>query len=337
MRVLAYVHGYLPHLPAGSETMLHEMLLALAAAGHDVAVVSTDIRVPSGTVEHVRGVNVHTAHPRAAADDLVARMAPDAVISHHEHAQHALELARRLGAAGITLFHNDFPNAHKMMRQRPDLAVVNTHWVGRRLAPSVLGIPSIIVHPPVDRELHRTTPGGAVTMINLYRMKGPDTLWRLARSLPHLKFLAVKGGYGAQTVHPGFPNVEVIESTQDMAGDVWSRTRVLIVPSRYESYGKVVVEAFASGIPVVAANTPGLTESVGNAGTLLPRTQPLAWARRVRELAEDDAAWSAASAAALERSDAIEAGRVAEAAAWVEAVERLCRTSRSPVLNPLPV
>lgn len=337
MRVLAYVHGYLPHLPAGSETMLHEMLLALAAAGHDVAVVSTDIRIPSGTLERVRGVNVHTVHPLEDTDAFVARMAPDAVISHHEHAQHALELAHSIGAAGITLFHNDFPNAHAMMRRRPDLAVVNTHWVNRRLAPSVLGVPSIIVHPPVDRELHRTTPGDAVTMVNLYRMKGPDTFWRLARSLPHLKFLAVKGGYGTQTVHPGFPNVEVIESTQDMAGEVWSRTRVLIIPSRYESYGKVVVEAFASGIPVVAANTPGLTESIGNAGTLLPRTQPLAWSRRVRLLAEDDAAWSDASAAALARSDAIEAGRIAEAAAWVDTVERLCHEKRAPVLNPLPV
>jgi glycosyltransferase involved in cell wall biosynthesis len=209
------------------------------------------------------------------------------------------------------------------MRRRPDLAVVNTHWVGRRLAPTVLGVRSLIVHPPVDRDLHRATPGDAVTMINLYRMKGPEMLWRLARSLPHLKFLAVKGGYGTQTVHPGYGNVEAIESTQDMAGEVWSRTRVLIVPSRYESYGKVAVEAMASGIPVVAATTPGLTESVGAGGTLIPRTNPIAWQRRVRTLADDGAEWQTASAAALTRSDAIEAGRVIESAAWVAAVERL--------------
>lgn len=323
MRVLAYVHGYLPHLPAGSETMLHELLLALAAAGHDVAVVSTDIRIPSGTTEVVRGVNVHTVHPLEVTDAFVADMRPDAIVSHHEHAQRALELARRLGAKGVTLFHNDFPNAHKMMRRRPDLAVVNSHWVARHLAPSVLGVESIIVHPPVDRELHRTTPGDAVTMVNLYRMKGPDAFWRLARSNPDVKFLGVKGGYGTQAVHTGYPNVDIIESTQDMRGDVWSRTKVLLVPSRYESYGKVVVEAFASGIPVIANNTPGLVECTGPSGMTVPRTQPLAWQRRLRELVDDDDAYQRASAAALARSDAIEAGRVAEMAAWVEAIERL--------------
>lgn len=323
MRVLAYVHGYLPHLPAGSETMLHEMLLALDQAGHDVAVLSTDIRIPAGTLEHVRGVDVHTVHPLDAADEFAADWLPDVIVSHHEHAQHTLELAHGLGIKQATLFHNDFPNAHAMMKRHPDLAVVNTHWVNRRLAPSVLGVRSVIVHPPVDRALHRTIPGDAVTMVNLYRMKGPEMLWRLARSLPHIKFLAVKGGYGTQTVHHGFANVEVIEPTQDMAGDVWSRTRVLMVPSRYESYGKVVVEAMASGIPVVAANTPGLVESLGKAGPVIPRTQPHAWARRIRELVEQPAAWEAASAAALARSDEIEAGRVVELADWVAAVERL--------------
>lgn len=323
MRVLAYVHGYLPHLPAGSETMLHELMLTLKRAGHEVAIVSTDIRIDHGSVYRVDDVPVHARYPLVDADEFAADWLPDAIISHHEHAQRALELAHGLGVKAVTLFHNDFANAHAQMRRRPDLAVVNTHWINRRLAPSVLGIRSVIVHPPVDRERHRTTPGDGVTMVNLYRMKGPDTLWRLARSCPDLKFLGVKGGYGAQAVHRGYPNVEIIESTQDMPGDVWSRTKVLLIPSRYESYGKVVVEAMASGIPVIASNTPGLTESLGAGGSLISRTNPLAWHRRVRALMDNEDEWQRASAAALARSDVIEAGRVVEMATWVDAIETL--------------
>jgi|SRR5687768_2512784 len=323
MRILAYVHGYIPHLPAGSETMLHEMLRTLEGAGHTVAVLATDIRVPNGNAYGLDRIPVYHRHPFDAADVFVENWAPDVIVSHHEHAIRSIALARRLGARNVTLFHNDYPQAHALMKRRPDLAVVNTHWLDRNLAPTVLGIPKIVVHPPVDPERHRATPGDAVTLVNLYRMKGADQFWRLARELPHVKFLGVRGAYGKQVVYPGYANVDVIDSTADMAGDVWSRTRVLVVPSRYESYGKVAVEAMASGIPTVAATTPGLRESVAGGGFLIPRTQPLAWHRKVKLLMTDAAAWEAASAAALARSQVIEAQRVTEMAAWVAAVERL--------------
>lgn len=324
VRVLAYVHGYLPHLPAGSETMLHELLLVLKGAGHDVAVVATDhVIEATGADWEVDGIAVHAAAGPEEADEFTLDWQPDALISHHQYAAHAIELAHGFDIKCAVMFHNDFPQAHQLMRRRPDLAVLNTHWLNRHLAPSVLGIPFVIVHPPVDRERHRTTPGDAITLVNLYRMKGPEVLWRLARSCPDLKFLGVKGGYGDQAVQRGYPNVEIIESTSDMRGEVWSRTKILLVPSRYESFGRVVVEAMASGIPVVAANTPGLIESVGAGGTLVPRTNPLAWHRRVRAIADREDEWQRASAAALARSDELEAQRVTEMGAWLQAIERL--------------
>lgn len=45
---------------------------------------------------------------------------------------------------------------------------------------------------------------------------------------------------------------------------------VCVVSSHWEGFGLVVVEAMASGVPVVASNVPGLSEVVGQAGCLFP-------------------------------------------------------------------
>ena len=46
--------------------------------------------------------------------------------------------------------------------------------------------------------------------------------------------------------------------------------RVQVVPSRFESFGLVVLEAWAAGMSVVAASVGGLPEVVGDAGALVP-------------------------------------------------------------------
>ena len=46
---------------------------------------------------------------------------------------------------------------------------------------------------------------------------------------------------------------------------------VLVVPSLYEGFGLVAAEAMAAGTPVVAADIPGLSEVVSNAGILVPQ------------------------------------------------------------------
>ena len=81
-----------------------------------------------------------------------------------------------------------------------------------------------------------------------------------------------------------------------------SRAHVAVFPSKaLESYGLVVDEALALGLPVLAANAGALGERVGAAGRVLPRPvdEPAvaAWATALLELVRDPScllAWRAA-------------------------------------------
>ena len=65
---------------------------------------------------------------------------------------------------------------------------------------------------------------------------------------------------------------------------------VCVVPSHYESFGLVAVEAMASGIPVVASRVGGLTGTVkdGETGYLVPWLCPEPFAERIELLLDNE-------------------------------------------------
>jgi len=50
------------------------------------------------------------------------------------------------------------------------------------------------------------------------------------------------------------------------------------VPSLYEGVGLAALEAMSFGVPVLAADSPGLRDTVGDAAALVPATEVGAWA-----------------------------------------------------------
>jgi len=318
MRIVALIHYAVPYRMAGSETMVHTMLQALADKGHDVhAVVS---HMPEAPREWTEGsVRYHSRDGEANSASRVGALAPDVIVTHHQNATRAVMLAKQRGVPSVFVQHNTFWMNKQTLATRPDLTVFNTHWMAQSWRQ--LTINWMVIHPPVRPAEHATTPGDHVTLINLSEHKGVGVFQRLAKLFPEQKFLGVTGGHGDQVTNEMPENVEIIPQTSDMRRDVWSRTRVLLVPSIYESYGMVSVEACASGIPVIAAPTPGLKEALGSAGIFARRDQIAEWVAHLRRLLSHEGQWQQASAACRQRS--IELSPEPELAQWVGAVEAL--------------
>jgi glycosyltransferase involved in cell wall biosynthesis len=73
---------------------------------------------------------------------------------------------------------------------------------------------------------------------------------------------------------------------RERAADFVSGMDVLAVPSRYEGFGLVAVEAMLASVPVVASSVGGLPEVLGDAGVLVPPDDPEALADALISLAE---------------------------------------------------
>jgi glycosyltransferase involved in cell wall biosynthesis len=70
---------------------------------------------------------------------------------------------------------------------------------------------------------------------------------------------------------------------------LYAQARLLVMPSIYEGFGLPVVEAMASGTPVIASDTSSLPEVAGNAAILVSPTDEAAWGEAILRVLEDPA------------------------------------------------
>lgn len=297
------LHLYTPYHNAGAELAAHGMLRALAARGHQVDVLlSRDHPGISESYVH-DGVTVHPRQDKSDPLRWLNDRKPNVIITHLENTDRASILGKQYGVPVVHLLHNTFePSRAAVAQYHPALAVANTQWMledlqdwwqvdqGDRPMPSTL-----VVHPPVSVAEYATKPGDHITLINLSDDKGSGMFYALAKRFPDRKFLGVVGAYGDQ-VRLDLPNVEILDHVPGnrMREQVYARTKVLLAPSWYESYGRVAVEAACSGIPVIAHPTPGLREALGGAGIFADREDVDAWEENLRRLLSPRG-WSAAS------------------------------------------
>lgn len=290
------IHAYPPMHHAGAEWMVHEMNRFLVDQGHTVNVLLPITGIDEYDFEGVR------VHPDSYPQNRVFLKDADIVISHLDRAGKAFNLCEYYKKPFVFVAHNT--NALSIIKHKPLVRryiVYNSEFTKSMNYPC----PAMVVHPPVDPKRYKVVKRGSkLTLVNLFHRKGTLTFQQVARLMPDRDFLGVEGGYGKQEKE-AIKNVTYMENTPDMK-KVYSQTRILLMPSLYESYGRTAVEAMVSGIPVIAAPTPGLKESLGSAGIFCDADKPEQWVEAIKRL-DDTEVYKAQSKKCTDRFKEIEA------------------------------
>lgn len=260
MKILAYVHGYHPNHNAGSEAMLHQILIGLKDLGHEIIVITANPGAKS-----FEGIQLYDA-ARLQNNRLFAWA--DIVITHLSYTDRAVQLCKKYKKPLVSVIHNNRKLKYNLEdRKYSDLFIANSDWIKDTIHED---IETIVIYPPTLPERYRVDrTGDAITLINLSEAKGGNTFWEIARRMPHKNFIGVIGAYGKQVIH-SLPNVKLFSNSPEI-NTVYRSTRLLLIPSVYETWGRVGIEAACSGIPSIAAPTEGLLESLGPCGTFVDR------------------------------------------------------------------
>lgn len=136
--------------------------------------------------------------------------------------------------------------------------------------------------------------GDCITLVNANQNKGVAQFMDIARRMPTRKFLGVLPYYGEKQLPPSPGNIEWVPFDDDIR-NVLKRTRILLVPSYYESFGRIAVEAMLNRIPVLystpnknsiypGGSTEGLDEWIQPVGISCNRDDVTEWTRAIESL-----------------------------------------------------
>ncbi len=255
---------------------------------------------------------------------------PDVVHLATEYAMGltGLRLARRLALPTVASFHTNVPGClpYYGFGWASELCWDYLRWfhnrAGLTLCPSetnrqillsrgfanvrvwARGVDTELFAPERRREAVRSRWGPAQALRLLYvgRLtpeKDLPTLFqayrKASRLRPHQAFQLVLAGDGAYSTRmrhlapPGVTFVGYVEG--ETLSEVYAAADVFVFPSRVETLGNVVLEAMASGLPVIGADQGGTLENVrhGLNGLLVPAGDPDRFAEAIVRLADDRA------------------------------------------------
>lgn len=274
---------YPPRVNAGAEWTAHTLNLFLLEKGWSVVLITHEF--PRKEMEGVRVLLFDQKE-----DIQLALQEASVILSHNKFSELAVVTGTQLGIDVVLCQHGDAARPflrqylHKIPRKQLHL-LHNSKWIERFY--SDFHLDSRVLFPPIDkRKFQFTTNRTYIALINCSKDKGGELLVKLAKAMPEYKFLGVIGSYGEQVIERHIPNLTYMENTPEFQR-FFSQIGILLIPSLYESWGRVGVEAMMLGIPVIASPTPGLRESLGPAGLFANRENVWEWMKLIKKLKED--------------------------------------------------
>ena len=173
-----------------------------------------------------------------------------------------------------------------------------------------MGVTATILPPIVDAQRYRVdTSRRSVIFVNPVSEKGVEIAISLAENRPDIPFEFFESWkiVGRNQRHRArarrCPNITWHKPTADIR-QIYQRGKILLAPSQWEeAWGRVVSEAQASGIPVIASRRGGLPEAVGAGGILVEAVSDISvWLNALSRLWDDASLYSEYRAAAYAHS-----------------------------------
>ena len=299
MNIVASIHLYPPQHNCGAEWMLHYILKDLQAKGHHVRVLLHDANKYKIRNNYVfDGIDVFPPNPNVI--DGLMRWS-NAVFTHLDYTRWTIHTAKLYKKPVFHLIHNSHPYPEIIDAEKNQHIIYNSEWLKELLN---YKFSNFIVTPPVDYNYYdvgnEPEKSEYITLINLNENKGGKIFAEIARAMPHKSFLGVLGSYDEQITQT-LPNVTYVPNSPDIK-QWYAQTRILLMPSKYESWGRTATEAMCSGIPVICSDTPGLRENCEKGGIFIKnRDNVKEWVEAITKL-DDKKTYSWASRKAKGRS-----------------------------------
>lgn len=306
---------YLPQLLGGVETTTFDLCRQLTNMGHPAAVMCQVGRHDSiWLYNRLKSRLTRRAFPRTsyrglpvyrgylhhqAMHEVVEDFRPDAIIVSGG-ADESFEVSPYCTETGVrcAFYFHELNTLRRL--EKPQLldgmSLISNSTYTAGVVKQLIKLDSVVVPPLVDREAYvLETSRRHVTMVNPRRIKGGQIAFDLAKACPDIPFVFVEAWHTKDSFVRGLcaaardmPNVTWHEPTLDMHR-IYAGTRIQLVPSQWEeTWGRVVTEAQASGIPVLARAYAALPESVGSGGVLVDPDAPLeTWVKALRAMWDD--------------------------------------------------
>lgn len=304
-------------VPSAIADELRELGDEVHGRPHNVRFSLRELRVPPGPLRRLGDVPAYLRE----FDRVLRAVRPDVVHANNAQTLPEASVAHLRGVPTVIHYHESLTQSARHRAGRRALAWAADELIavssrtasqfdhtGRRptvvhngiepgpLAPRTHADPPIVglvgyVHPRKGSDIF-------VAAAERLREQGVEVDLRMAGPLSEGSLRAWSDDVIARGARAGVHWVEHVDVARELPG--WD---LVVVPSRYDPFPNVVLEAMSMGVPVIASDVGGIPEQLGDegAGVLVAPESPEALANAIAELLAEPERRAAAGAAGRAR------------------------------------